>query len=91
MAILTLEKASKVGSGYFNDSNVLPGMHVILDFIPNHTSNTSWVFQKSVNDSRGPYADAFIWRDPAGLNADGNPIPPNNWVKTILKTTIPCA
>ena len=28
----------------------------------------------------GPYADWYLWRDPAGDDADGAPLPPNNWV-----------
>ena len=27
-----------------------------------------------------PYADWYLWRDPAGSGRDGQPLPPNNWV-----------
>ncbi len=56
------------------------GMHVILDFIPNHTSNQSDWFQHSMNDTRGPYSDYYIWRKSNGTNDDGEEIPPNDWV-----------
>ncbi len=62
-------------------------MHVIIDFIPNHTSVKSAWFNSSVNDKNGPYGDFYIWKDPL-LDAFGNMIPPNEWVNMSLKLAI---
>lgn len=54
------------------------GIKVILDFVPNHTSDQSEWFIKSVNREPG-YEDYYVWRD--GLVAGGgDAVPPNNWV-----------
>ena len=44
-------------------------MKVILDFIPNHTSDKHEWFQKSVNKDP-EYADYYVWSEEI----------PNNWV-----------
>lgn len=54
---------------------------IILDFVPNHSSNTSEWFVKSEQRLDG-YDDWYVWRDSKGLDADGNPIPPCNWVSS---------
>lgn len=55
------------------------GLKVIMDFVPNHSSDQHEWFQKSIN--REPdYEDYYVWKDPKGFDEDGNPIPPNNWV-----------
>ncbi|XP_065203794.1 maltase 2-like [Planococcus citri] len=54
------------------------GMKLLLDFVPNHTSDQSDWFQKSIKRI-DPYTDFYIWKDPAGWNGSV-PIPPNNWV-----------
>ena len=55
------------------------GTRVILEFIPNHTSNESDWFVKSV--ARDPCCeDFYVWRDANGTDDDGDPIPPNDWV-----------
>ncbi len=60
-------------------------IHVILDFIPNYTSNQSAWFQASAADLE-EYRNYYVWRDPANLedyleDPEGvEPIPPNNWV-----------
>jgi alpha-glucosidase len=56
------------------------GIKVILDLVMNHTSDESAWFLASKASREGPYADFYLWRDPRGFDADGNPIPPNNWV-----------
>ncbi len=46
----------------------------------NHTSDEHAWFLASKASREGPYADFYLWRDAKGTDADGNPIPPNNWV-----------
>jgi alpha-glucosidase len=53
---------------------------VILDLVLNHTSDRHPWFQASRGGRAGPYADWYIWRDPAGRDRRGRPRPPNNWV-----------
>ncbi|XP_018334198.2 maltase A1-like [Agrilus planipennis] len=50
------------------------GIKVILDFVPNHTSDQHVWFQLSKNRTKG-YEDYFIWKK--GYNST---TPPNNWV-----------
>ena len=56
------------------------GIRVILDLVLNHTSDEHEWFKASRASREGPYADFYLWRDPKGFDAGGNPIPPNNWV-----------
>jgi alpha-glucosidase len=56
------------------------GIKVVLDLVMNHTSDEHPWFVASRSSREGPYADFYLWRDPKGFDADGNPIPPNNWV-----------
>jgi alpha-glucosidase len=56
------------------------GIKVILDLVMNHTSDEHAWFKASKASREGPYADFYLWRDPKGFDAGGNPIPPNNWV-----------
>ena len=44
----------------------------------NHTSDEHRSFQASRVSRVGEYADSYLWRDPAGYDADGTPLPPNN-------------
>lgn len=39
------------------------GMHVILDLIPNHTSDQHPWFQAARSDPKSPYRDFYIWRE----------------------------
>ena len=56
-------------------------MKVILDFIPNHSSDRHAWFTKSVNREEG-YEDFYIWHDGDKDNPlDGHPGVPNNWVR----------
>lgn len=55
------------------------GLKVILDFVPNHTSDQHEWFLKSVK-REDPYTDYFVWADSEGTDEEGLPIPPNNWL-----------
>ena len=50
------------------------GLKVILDFVPNHTSDQHPWFQESRASKLNPKRDWYVWRDP---KPDGSP--PNNW------------
>lgn len=51
------------------------GIKVIMDFIPNHTSQEHSWFLESRASKTNPKRDWYIWRDP---KPDG--APPNNWL-----------
>ncbi|XP_058125978.1 maltase 2-like [Anopheles ziemanni] len=57
---------------------------IVLDFVPNHTSDQSDWFRRSVA-REGPYTDYYVWHDgredPTAENTNGpqRRLPPNNW------------
>lgn len=51
------------------------GMKLILDLVPNHSSDQHPWFQESKSSKDNPKRDWYIWKDPA---PDGGP--PNNWL-----------
>ncbi len=51
------------------------GLKVILDFVPNHTSDQHPWFRESRASRTNPKRDWYIWRDPARGGG-----PPNNWL-----------
>ena len=51
------------------------GLKLIIDLVPNHTSDEHEWFIESRSSRDNPRRDWYIWRDPA---ADGGP--PNNWL-----------
>ena len=53
------------------------GIRVILDFVPNHTSDRHKWFQESKSSRTAAKRDWYIWRDGKGPNE-----PPNNWTST---------
>ncbi|XP_072161669.1 probable maltase isoform X2 [Bemisia tabaci] len=56
------------------------GMKVIVDFVPNHTSDESEWFEKSINKIE-PYTDFYVWANPNGSDPETQlPLPPNNWL-----------
>lgn len=61
-----------------NDDNTVTDMKVVLDFIPNHTSNESEWFIKSAGRDEY-YSDWYIWEN-GHYNEKGQRQPPNNWV-----------
>ena len=50
-------------------------LKVILDFVPNHSSDRHAWFEESRASRTSPKRDWYLWRDPA---PDGGP--PNNWL-----------
>ena len=51
------------------------GLKVLIDFVPNHTSERHPWFVESRTSRDNPKRDWYIWRDPV---RDGGP--PNNWI-----------
>ncbi|MDQ2779128.1 MAG: alpha-amylase family glycosyl hydrolase [Pseudomonadota bacterium] len=51
------------------------GLKLILDFVPNHSSDQHPWFQSARSDRQSQYRDWYIWRDPAPGGG-----PPNNWL-----------
>jgi len=51
------------------------GLKVLLDFVPNHSSDQHPWFKESRSSRDNPKRDWYLWRDPA---PDGGP--PNNWL-----------
>lgn len=58
------------------------GIKIILDFVPNHSSDKCEWFVKSENKEDG-YDDWYVWQDSKGMDGEGKPIPPSNWVSSI--------
>ncbi|XP_048485226.1 maltase A1 isoform X2 [Plutella xylostella] len=62
------------------------GVRVILDFVPNHTSNESEWFVRSA-ERNATYSDYYVWAD--GVTDPDDPtnqLPPNNWVSIFRKS-----
>ena len=53
------------------------GIRVILDLVPNHTSDRHPWFLDARGDRSSPMRDRYVWADPG---SDGGP--PNNWMST---------
>jgi alpha-glucosidase len=51
------------------------GLKLILDFVPNHTSDQHPWFQESRSSRQNPKRNWYLWRDPAPGGG-----PPNNWL-----------
>ncbi|KAG7156608.1 Maltase 2-like [Homarus americanus] len=54
------------------------GLKVVMDFVPNHSSDQHPWFQKSIK-RQDPYTNYYIWAKPKNVLDDGTPVPPNNW------------
>lgn len=55
------------------------GIKLLLDFIPNHTSDQHEWFKKSVQKD-SEYSDYYVWLDGLPNPDGGRPLVPNNWV-----------
>ena len=51
------------------------GMHIVLDYVPNHSSDKHPWFIASRSSRHDPKRDWYIWHDPAPGGG-----PPNNWL-----------
>lgn len=55
------------------------GLHLILDFVPNHSSHEHEWFKKSEGNVSG-YEDFYIWRNPKIDEISNIKVPPTNWL-----------
>ncbi|XP_015432639.1 PREDICTED: alpha-glucosidase-like [Dufourea novaeangliae] len=53
-------------------------LKMIMDLVPNHSSDKHEWFQKSLQNIE-PYTDYYVWRNGTVLE-NGTVVPPNNWV-----------
>ncbi|XP_037934167.1 maltase A3-like [Teleopsis dalmanni] len=60
------------------EANTL-GLKIILDFVPNHSSDMNEWFKKSVRREKG-YEDYYVWHD-GYKNENGERVPPSNWLQ----------
>ncbi|KAH8316611.1 hypothetical protein KR067_011744 [Drosophila pandora] len=55
-------------------------LKIILDFVPNHSSDENDWFVKSVNREKG-YEDYYVWHDGKTNAETGEREPPSNWLQ----------
>ena len=60
------------------------GLKLIVDYVPNHTSDQHDWFQLSRNCTE-KYKNYYIWADGSILD-NGTRVPPNNWVNVFVQT-----
>lgn len=55
------------------------GIKIIMDFVPNHTSDEhEWFIKSEYNDP--DYKDYYVWNSGKTNSTGGQPLVPNNWV-----------
>ena len=50
------------------------GIRVIVDLVPNHSSDEHEWFQQAKTSRDNKYRDYYIWKDPKGFDEDGNEV-----------------
>jgi oligo-1,6-glucosidase len=58
-------------------------MKLMMDLVVNHTSNEHPWFLESSSSKSNPKRDWYIWKKPKSIDADGKPVPPNNWAQIL--------
>ncbi len=53
---------------------------LLVDLVPNHTSDDHQWFQQSRQSKDNQYADWYVWRDAKDSDDVAQPVPPNNWI-----------
>uniref|UniRef100_A0A182P5M2 alpha-glucosidase n=1 Tax=Anopheles epiroticus TaxID=199890 RepID=A0A182P5M2_9DIPT len=54
------------------------GIKIVLDFVPNHSSNEHWWFKQSELGVE-PYRDYYVWHPGKPVPGQARPAVPNNW------------
>jgi len=52
---------------------------VLVDLVPNHTSDEHVWFKESRKSRDNPYSNWYVWKDPHPDSEMGRPLAPNNW------------
>jgi alpha-glucosidase len=55
------------------------GIKIILDFVPNHTSDKHVWFLNSIKKQQ-EFTNMYVWHNGIPTANLGRPLPPNNWV-----------
>ncbi|MFW0111064.1 glycoside hydrolase family 13 protein [Rothia sp. P5766] len=55
------------------------GIKILMDLVVNHSSDEHEWFKQARSSRDNPYRNYYIWRDSSGVDAEGKPLPPNNW------------
>lgn len=58
-------------------------MRLMMDLVVNHTSNEHAWFLESKKSKTSPKRGWYHWQPAKGFEADGTPIPPNNWAQIL--------
>jgi glycosidase len=56
------------------------GIKLLMDFVPNHTSDQHAWFKESRSSTDNPKRNWYMWAKPVNYTSNGTPVPPNNWV-----------
>ena len=56
------------------------GIKLLMDFVPNHTSEEHPWFKESRSSLDNPKRQWYVWAPPSKSSTKGNPLPPNNWL-----------